>query len=50
MIKKEVKEIFNNAFIEYLESLDKAKLSDIAIVSEFEIIFLKKLNEKRKSK
>lgn len=48
MTKKEVKEIFNNAFIEYLESLDKAKLSDIAIVSEFEIIFYKKLNERGK--
>ena len=50
MTKKEVKEIFNDAFVEYLEKLDKADLSSIAPVSEFEIIFLKKLNEKRKSK
>ena len=49
MTKKEVKEIFNQAFVEYLEKLDKADLSNIAPVSEFEIIFLKNL-EKRKKK
>ena len=47
MTKKEVKEIFNNAFIEYLEKLDKADLSNVAPVSEFELIFLKKLREKK---
>lgn len=50
MTEKEIKELFNDAFVEYLEKLDKADLSNIAPVSEFEIIFLKKLNEKRKSK
>lgn len=48
MTKKEVKEIFNDAFVEYLETLDKANLSNIAPVSEFEIIFYKKLNEKKR--
>lgn len=50
MTKKEVIEIFNQAFVEYLKKLNKADLSSIASVSKFEKIFLKKLNEKRKSK
>lgn len=48
MTKKDVKEIFNQAFVEYLEKRDKKNLSDIAPVSEFEIIFNKKLNERGK--
>ena len=50
MTTEDVKELFNDVFVEYLEKLDKADISNIAPVSEFEIIFLKKLNEKRKSK
>jgi hypothetical protein len=48
MTKKEVKEIFNNAFIEYLEKLEKETLKEIATISEFEIIFFKKLDERGK--
>lgn len=50
MTKKEVIEIFNQAFVEYLGKLGVKDISDIALIIKFEKIFLKKLNEKRKSK
>lgn len=48
MTKKEVKEIFNNAFVEYLEKLDVKDISDIALISKFEKIFLEILEKRKK--